>query len=833
MRSEQAHDDSIARMSADMTEAQAFEALQNSSYFGNSSELKEVTSLIGGEQLKRALRSGSKQPGQAGSGGIASAKKLLNEMIYEAMAKYDQEIAKCTSYYSKQCVLMEACRSSIAASNFVAANSRALILDAQANINKCEKSIPELKLELKTHNSKCAADLQKMNEHLKVVMGDIAVMTMILKMTDCETQFVQMEKMAMLRCRNNCTKTSYVVFNQTKLQKQVSSLQSSAAKVLLGDSFADMFDDAGPEVTIDFAQVDGSFFQQVATTTPSPLAEPNLTKFNNPPIPRTQVPGNPCNDPNAGAPSAADKRAAKCTIEKSPQCYKLQSRFLMIQGGIQDERDQLMEDVEKLTETCAETKRTIEQTIAGDEDLLSSSQTKLAQATEKEATAGEKARQTSKENDQLNADLKDQMKKCSAHYIESETELCALKKIRGELYKMKSDGDKSGFFQDCEVSKWTPEACDKACAGGNQKLTRSVLTHPNGGAKCLPLSAETSCNVGPCPIDCVLGMWSGWSKCSADCGGGVTQRLREVKVAPRYEGKPCSTQSESKACNVAACEKDCELGEWTEWTKCSKDCDGGTRKRQRFIAKAAEGSGKCAGAWDEKRLQYMACNVKRCYADMKCGIPQDYVLLLDACPKSGKDGWSAEVQAANGFIDALQGSKPQIAIIQYCGPRTWSGVAKCTGKSGDTVDMEKTCKITVKQHFTSDLQKAKSVISGMQYMQGEKLLSLALLAAKAELALGDKKSPSNVIVFIDGMPLSQRQSGQAAHQIRKAARLLFVAVTKFAPLKNIKTWATRRWQENVVTVDSVAKLAAPAVVTHVVANLCPTEVPTVKMGRSK
>lgn len=275
------------------------------------------------------------------------------------------------------------------------------------------------------------------------------------------------------------------------------------------------------------------------------------------------------------------------------------------------------------------------------------------------------------------------------------------------------------------------------------------------------------------------------------------------------------------------------MGEWTEWTKCSKDCDGGTRKRQRFIAKAAEGSGKCAGAWDEKRLQYMACNVKRCYADMKCGIPQDYVLLLDACPKSGKDGWSAEVQAANGFIDALQGSKPQIAIIQYCGPRTWSGVAKCTGKSGDTVDMEKTCKITVKQHFTSDLQKAKSVISGMQYMQGEKLLSLALLAAKAELALGDKKSPSNVIVFIDGMPLSQRQSGQAAHQIRKAARLLFVAVTKFAPLKNIKTWATRRWQENVVTVDSVAKLAAPAVVTHVVANLCPTEVPTVKMGRSK
>merc|ERR1719321_2401117 len=120
--------------------------------------------------------------------------------------------------------------------------------------------------------------------------------------------------------------------------------------------------------------------------------------------------------------------------------------------------------------------------------MLENAQTKLAQATEKEAQAGEVARQTSAEHEQLNQDLQKQMKTCSGNYINFETELCALKKIRGELYKMKGGGH-SAFFQDCEVSKWDPEECTKKCSKGEQKLTRSVLTHPNGGAKCLPLAA--------------------------------------------------------------------------------------------------------------------------------------------------------------------------------------------------------------------------------------------------------------------------------------------------------------------------------------------------------
>merc|ERR1719174_2650309 len=94
---------------------------------------------------------------------------------------------------------------------------------------------------------------------------------------------------------------------------------------------------------------------------------PNKTKFNNPPVPRTKVPGNPCIDPYKGAPSPEDKRAAKCTIKKSPQCFKLQERFLLIQAGIADERDQLTVDIAKLEADCAETRGTLETSIANDE----------------------------------------------------------------------------------------------------------------------------------------------------------------------------------------------------------------------------------------------------------------------------------------------------------------------------------------------------------------------------------------------------------------------------------------------------------------------------------
>merc|ERR1719478_1562313 len=118
---------------------------------------------------------------------------------------------------------MEACRGQIAASNYIAANSRTLILDSQATINKCEVDIPTRKLDLKQHNLKCKHELGKLNTRLKIVMGDIAVMTTILEMTDCEKKFLQMDKfdLNLLHCHDKCSKQSFITFNQDYLKNKV------------------------------------------------------------------------------------------------------------------------------------------------------------------------------------------------------------------------------------------------------------------------------------------------------------------------------------------------------------------------------------------------------------------------------------------------------------------------------------------------------------------------------------------------------------------------------------------------------------------------------------
>merc|ERR1740117_1095559 len=305
-RSDVSHRQSMEKISKSLSLPNALE-IANGALPNSGSALAKITSLLSGS---KSLRSNNKDDG---FGGLDGARVLLNSMIHEAMTKYDAEIAKCTDYYAKQCALMEIARGQISAANFIAANSRALILDAQGIINQMEKDIPATKKELKDHNSKCKGELLAMDGRLKILMGDIAVMTMILKMSDCDAKFMQMAKLSMLKCKDQCSSKTTVTFNHNQLQGQVDKLQSQASRDLMTSTFADMFEGADDTDSTQFLQAHGSDYAEVDQSTP------NKTAFNNPPVPRTKVPSNPCTDPNKGAPSAEDKRAAKCTLKKSPQ----------------------------------------------------------------------------------------------------------------------------------------------------------------------------------------------------------------------------------------------------------------------------------------------------------------------------------------------------------------------------------------------------------------------------------------------------------------------------------------------------------------------------------
>merc|ERR1719162_338329 len=343
------------------TAASAIKALEKSNL--TTPALIEITHTLHGQQSQ--LR---KQKADPGYGGLNPAKDLLNGMIYDSMEKYDIAISDCTGFYAAHCGEMEECRGQISGANYEAANSRMLILDAQSTINTCEVDIPAKQVELKSHKQDCALRVKRMGDRLKVLEGDLKVMTTILKMTDCDaTQFVQMEKLSVLNCQDPCAKTSFITFSQDALRKQVSQLQSSVSHGLMQDGFKDLFGGirALQHVT-EFLQLE----QHASPITNQKSSIKNTTKFNNPPLPRTEVPSNPCTDPDAGAPSQADKRAAKCTITGSPQCYKLQERFLLIQSGIQDDKDNLLEEIGEVTDRCDKSSSMLQEQIEDDEGRL-------------------------------------------------------------------------------------------------------------------------------------------------------------------------------------------------------------------------------------------------------------------------------------------------------------------------------------------------------------------------------------------------------------------------------------------------------------------------------
>jgi Mg-chelatase subunit ChlD len=261
-------------------------------------------------------------------------------------------------------------------------------------------------------------------------------------------------------------------------------------------------------------------------------------------------------------------------------------------------------------------------------------------------------------------------------------------------------------------------------------------------------------------------------------------------------------------------------------------------KRMKFVRTAAVGSGHCASEWDPGRLHYKECNNIPClvndtFPTLTCNKALDVVLLIDGSGSLTQQGWAAELKAANTFVDAFlkAGADAQIAVILFSGPRTWSGVSKCMGKDTGAVDIEHDCKVKTITHYTNDLAKVKKLISGMSWPMGSTLTSIALMKAKAEISLGRRDSHSNIIVFTDGRPLSLRKTGLASRTLRKVARLLWVPVTKFAPLQDIKQWATRRWEENVIVVNSFGDLEKPEVVTQIIANICPHDAPQVEFAR--
>jgi len=764
------------------------------------------------------------------SSGLQKANKVLGEMITQADMEYDQLHLECSAFFKKQCTLMETCREDISSANSLAANWRSKVLSAQSEINICEVRLPRLKFDLSTNIRQCNTRLGYLRRDLAVVLNDVAVMEEVIKLTQCTGNFfMQMEGASLCECRQH-NQSTFTTVGHEALHSRLMSLKSQHARQLVQEGLAELSEDQTEGAGDQGAEAEIAEGEEVVTQTAAPIPlnatnPPNvtITKFENPPLPQAKLPSDPCK----GISYDSGEGGGGCVLRKSPACFNLQNKFLTIQGETVDKRDELLEEIKNLEAACKETKETLEAEIETFTTKQADEHTKLASATSSENEAGEEGQTKAAEHTQLKSAMLSTRTTCSTKFRSLESELCALKKIRGELNKMK--GATHPFFQDCEVAdKWEEKDCSASCSGGVQELTRAIVTPPaNGGAECPPTKQMQKCNEQPCPIDCKMSQWSGFSACSADCGGGVSERTRNIKVQPRYEGDPCGETTETLPCNMQACDKDCALAKWTAWSPCSKACDGGRMTRIRKVKTAAVGRGKCPKVDSKERLERKKCNEDACVRDatrpLMCQSKIDLVLLLDGSGSVGSTGWAATKVFAKKLVTAFSGptADTQVAVILFSGPYSYRYMRMCAGSGGSGLSMENDCKVKMVQHYSSDMAATTSAIDGLSWPRGTTLTSQALELALSEITLGRADAEKVVLTITDGIPMSSRSTSMSAGRVKKKARLMFGAVRLSGRgLRYMISWGSRPTSENVLKIRNFQDLESLDTIDTLVVDMC-------------
>lgn len=807
--------DSMDAIRQNMTVEQAVSALQHKA---------GVMALVQ-ENMQHVVMSSKKHNRQApAAGGVEGAKAMLNEMIEESNGKLDFERVRCSEVETKTSGLMEESRQDIASFNAQAASARAEILRANTQIEGIGQKLPALGAALRGHVLQCTQDSAALQSQLSIVMDDIQIMGNVLEMASCADPAAA----SLLQCRHKRKRgLSFVSLGSRVVRKKVAQLKSHdlqkkvravLAETSTSPSGGKFMTDHGRETL----HVGDNY--EITAEDLSSLVPQKQHGFSF--LQTRQEPEEEEDADTTDDPQDPEKQAMKCSIGQNPNCGNMRDKFLLIQAGVSDKRAELQSQLAHLGHSCEDTKLNYEAQITDFETRLKDEQTALARGTEQQNEAEEQSRLKGIEFVKFQKEYTDGMKLCEENIQGFQVEVCSMGKIRAEIFTIAGQGDE--HFQDCQVSSWNPEPCSATCGGGTQQLQRSVTAHASGGSECPPLQMERACNQQPCPTDCRVGDFSDWSACSAECGGGIKSRVASVEVQPMNSGEPCGETSETEACNIQSCSRDCDLGDWSTWSGCTKMCNTGVKYRMKPVIDAAFGQGTCAHEDDPDRLEFEMCNTDPCVVGvnaptLRCDSKVDIILVLDGSSSLGPNGWTAMKEFGAMFANAMSGGESDVnlAVLLFSGPTTYGALERCTGSSGEAPNMETDCGIQWVQHFSFDTAAAATAIEGLEWPDATTLTSAALATAEAELQYGRQDAAAVVVVVTDGHPMSPLRTFQAAQSLRAKARLMMVPVTSYAPVDQMRQWVSHPVHENLIAVEDFRTLSFPDTVSDIIADMCP------------
>jgi uncharacterized protein YegL len=537
---------------------------------------------------------------------------------------------------------------------------------------------------------------------------------------------------------------------------------------------------------LSFMEEDDEDEQDPETTTPMPgkLEAPPASDLTTTPIPME-------------SPSDLMPPAPKCNVNAVPNCPLLNDAISTMVGELRDTFVKEKTAYELQLGECNKISAEYEAQIKDWEGIHDQAEVTLAQAITQIDTNQAEMEAKEIEYGDLETQFNAKMEECVTKRNAIMDTMCGIKIVRLELFKL---AQQEAFFADCEVGDWVPQDCSVSCAGGTQILTREVLMEANWGAECPPLQMEQECQTQPCPIDCQMDDWSGWSACSKDCGGGVMSRSRNIEVEPDFGGKECEATTDTQMCNVDACNVPCVLADWGDWSDCSKACNGGISVRRKAIFEDAKGTGFCAHENSDERFESLPCNDIKCPPNLVCDGELDIMLLMDGSGSVGNKGFTQEKEFADAFIKRFEMTpdKTEMGIISF------------------------SYYITIGSQITDDAAELLSVVDNTEWEAYNTNTAAALGTALEVLAASGRETAQSVVVIItDGMPNDSEATAMMAEKVKEKARLIFVAVGKNLDMDALYTWASFPPEFNILSAKKFKKLLSNLNEGAYLPDICP------------
>jgi len=701
---------------------------------------------------------------------LAKARKALNDLIEKAWVELDNKIIECKGFedmnrenYAQ--VTRDIARLISQINDLERIESEAVdgIAAKDTEITNVEELLDE---ETASYNSDYASN----SAELTIRQNDLDVFQFILTFTKCE----------------DATSLSQVKLCQTPAGQKTFFFQDRKAN----EKYQHILT---PTVRREVSKLLGSFMQEEPNSGPGSKGPP--------------VAGSKTEVLDGASP---EDSALSCSPDTVPDCALLHDKLSLMWGEFKDKVDELTMTMMKNEYEFHELRDNLNSQIEMLKTAKSQLNQLLAEARSNLANDNEELNQKYTQKSNLDKQYVKFMAACKKRidWIFYQ-DMCAIKVVRNAVME-NSTACPTASMTDCDVGAWVPEECSVSCddscvptkpyqCGGWQEMRREVVV-PNDdcGVKCPRLSIYKRCGQYHCPINCEMSEWSGWSKCTAECGGGLESHTRSIMVKPRNGGLACNTVEESRACATISCDRNCLLAKWTDWSPCSVACGGGFQERERHVAIPTRGRGRCPAANSRFRYHRQSCNEFDCRGDEICVANQDLVIAVDGSGSVRDAGFTILKNFVKTLLDRYESQYWGDAAVKVGIVLFGNGVIMPDGKSVSPAIISKP--------LTFDLAAVKTTVGELPFKKGFTNMAQAFAAAENAFIQGSRRgSQSAVMMITDGKPSFNFMTTEMVEQLDDKGIQRYMFVINEEDINSdsmglMKSWASQPWETNLVHV---------------------------------